>query len=127
MTFMGLGFGFICVYPIGIPVIFWFLLRRNQKRLRKQTTDVKGPAARAIKATKAMTPDSHKGSSAYVFLMRDYKPEYYYFECVVRRRSFELASVVLLAANPVELLTLGLTGLAGKAHPHRCVQGLEHH
>ena len=65
--FMVIGFVCIVIYPIGIPLVFLFLLWRNEN-------------------DKAVHPDGTEPTtpktSAYDFLKKDYKPAYYYFECV---------------------------------------------
>ena len=72
--FMVAGFVCLVIYPIGIPLAFLFFLLRDkgtivQSSLQPEAATESGAAASAA-------------SSAYDFLKKDYKPAYYYFDCV---------------------------------------------
>ena len=76
-------FAVVCIvaYPIGIPLFFLFLLYRNEKESNavhpEENTDTETEME-----TKTKTKTKTKTSSAYDFLKKDYKPEFYYYECV---------------------------------------------
>ena len=56
----------VLVYPIGIPVSFFLLLRRDQKARTEAATQPGGSCA--------------EQTSAFKFLRSDYKADWYYFE-----------------------------------------------
>ena len=56
----------VLIYPIGIPVSFFILLRRDQKARGK-----------TVKQADGNTPEQ---ISAFDFLRADYKSDWYYFE-----------------------------------------------
>jgi hypothetical protein len=72
--FMVAAFVFIVVYPIGIPLAFLVFL------LRDRTAVV--PTSSQPEVAGGATTVASAASSAYDFLKKDYKPAYYYFECV---------------------------------------------
>jgi hypothetical protein len=71
--FMVAAFIFIVVYPIGIPLAFLVFLLRD----RTAVVPTSSQSEVASGSTTAAT-----ASSVYDFLKKDYKPAYYYFECV---------------------------------------------
>ena len=72
--FMVAGSVFIVVYPIGIPLAFLFFLVRDKGAVVRSSLQHESATESGTAATAA--------SSAYDFLKKDYKPAYYYFECV---------------------------------------------
>jgi hypothetical protein len=92
-AFMLIGLICIVVYPIGIPLTFFFLLRRDYhscslctaifsmhpKKANKKSSTV---YANDTNETTTEREEKNPTESKYDFLKKDYKPEYYYFECV---------------------------------------------
>jgi hypothetical protein len=110
--FLGLGAFCIVLYPIGIPLTFLFLLVRNDRKSEKRgwckgwcnrriypgeegeaaasDTDPEAESKKVRQRRKAVIGDeagnasaaTRLDGSAYDFLKKDYKPQFYYFECV---------------------------------------------
>jgi hypothetical protein len=72
LGFMAFGLACIVIYPIGIPLSFLVLLWRSGRAVKVQPYASETQTTAGVKAA----------SSAYDFLKKDYKPEFYYFECV---------------------------------------------
>ena len=90
----------IAVYPVGVPVVFWYLLWRDEQQRKPAGTvrRVEVPAAATDKGDSAAHVSAVTGSNArpnrgeqdgedagssFSFLRVDYKPKYYYYECVI--------------------------------------------
>jgi hypothetical protein len=66
---------FILIYPIGIPMVFFLLIWRDDRQ-RKQTMH------------------SEDNASSFDFLRRDYKDDYYFFEVVVLLEKLLLTGIL---------------------------------
>ena len=58
----------IVVYPVGVPVVFWYLLWRDEQQRTPAGTEQRAEVA---------------ADSSFHFLRADYKSEYYYYECII--------------------------------------------
>lgn len=65
----------IVLYPIGIPVVFLFLLRRDEQAGKQKELQ-------RYQAAGSRQETDERGSSSFDFLKKDYKPEFYFFEAV---------------------------------------------
>lgn len=95
----------IAVYPVGVPVVFWYLLWRDEQRckpveVRAAATD-KGDSAAHVSAVtgsnarpKRAEQDGEAAGSSFSFLRVDYKPKYYYYECVILLEKMLLTGVL---------------------------------
>ena len=101
----------IAVYPVGVPVAFWYLLWRDEQQ-RKPAGTVrrvevgaaatdKGDSAAHVSAVtgsnarpKRGEQDGEAAGSYFSFLRVDYKPKYYYYECVILLEKMLLTGVL---------------------------------
>ena len=66
------------VYPIGIPIGFLIMLRRDKKNT-------------------GTSPSQSSSSSSLDFLRADYKPDYYYYECVTLLEKLLMTGLLIFA------------------------------
>eukprot|EP01043_Picozoa_sp_COSAG02_P004000 COSAG02_NODE_101_length_36804_cov_125.342951_13_plen_301_part_00 len=73
LAFVGLGFLGVCIYPLGVPAMTLLLLIKNGGEIKTG-----GPAF-----------------ERYDFLVADYKPEFYYWDCIEMLRKALLTGVLM--------------------------------
>eukprot|EP01051_Picozoa_sp_SAG22_P027557 SAG22_NODE_9278_length_599_cov_0.826000_1_plen_180_part_10 len=71
------------LYPVCIPVVLWMVLRHEKTRL----TEKHG--------------NTEEFNKRYEFMVSDYKPEYYYWDCVEMIRKVVLAGILSIL-GPVQ-------------------------
>ena len=69
----------ILLVPVGIPAAFLFLMIRAKQALGGIVNET------ATGGAKLSPDDVEEGDDAFAFLTRDYHPEQYYYEIIVRR------------------------------------------
>jgi hypothetical protein len=90
--------------PFGVPVYFWLIMRREEKREAASTTSLRnlsarmaldlgldGGADRCISVVKQI-----KLNEDFSFLLDAYHPNYYYWECVDMLRKLTLIGLLVL-------------------------------
>eukprot|EP01051_Picozoa_sp_SAG22_P006365 SAG22_NODE_413_length_10849_cov_6.078977_7_plen_1231_part_00 len=92
VAFMALGLVCIIIYPIGIPLVFFFLLRRDTAA--NAIHPEVGQDTKKQETGKKEDKENEK-KSAYDFLKKDYKPEYYYFECITLMEKLLLTGLLV--------------------------------
>eukprot|EP01051_Picozoa_sp_SAG22_P012861 SAG22_NODE_1377_length_4550_cov_2.979555_2_plen_997_part_00 len=75
----------VLVFPLGVPGFMLFMLQLNRKWLRDpENVDVPEKKSWYI-----------GGRKKFEFLVKDYKPEYYYWECVEMLRKLLLTGIII--------------------------------
>lgn len=109
------------VYPVGIPLMFFTLLRRDERRRKRtvyavDTADTEGEVQNEENEQPRQNEGRHRSSmkkglettedSTFAFLRQDYKPEYYYFECVFLVEKLILTGLIIFVSRHTVLCRL---------------------
>jgi serine/threonine protein kinase len=91
------------VYPVGVPAFAMWVFKRNWTRLYGLTS-----APAAVVQQQRLTPSMsaaaklpwwHGDRSTFYFMVRDYRPRFFYFEIVDFVRKFALTGLLMAGAN----------------------------
>ena len=95
-TYMAVGFVFMAVYVVGIPLTIFILLWRNKKHLHDETS-----------------PRHHLIKSALGGMYTQYEPSYWWFEIFLLLNKTMMCGGLVMAApgTPLQALIAGVTML----------------
>eukprot|EP01045_Picozoa_sp_COSAG04_P013961 COSAG04_NODE_1019_length_8734_cov_2.287319_2_plen_793_part_00 len=118
------------VYPLGIPALSLWIFRKNANRLKDTSSQLSGvelvekdspdasPFAEAwrMPQEKRKVPWWYGDRSTFFFMVRDYQPQYYYFEIVEFARKLALTGLLMFfeAKSVIQIFT-GITVAFGFA------------
>jgi hypothetical protein len=109
ITFTAIATVFIFVYPVGIPLTFVVLLRKDERKRKRNvypardadTPDDGAPPLSLPQEQEVgdedltQTSSAMATSTAFDFLRKDYKDGYYYFECVFLVEKLILTGLII--------------------------------
>ena len=115
----------VVVYPIGIPLFCFWMFYMNRDRLKDTSSLGAGPQV-GNEGTSPEEPESpfvwmeppktvalpwwHGDRTVFFFMVRDYKPQYYYFEVVDLGRKLGLTGILMLfTPGSVMQIFVGIT------------------
>eukprot|EP01043_Picozoa_sp_COSAG02_P010453 COSAG02_NODE_367_length_23739_cov_16.775127_11_plen_251_part_00 len=108
----------VIVVPVGVPAGFLFLMYRQKQVLGMVNETALGGA----KLAAVSTPDD---DDRYGFLVRDFRPEFWFYEIVTYLRKLLLGGFTVLMGRGTMAQTYFVTSVQAAFliyHMHRCVQ-----
>jgi hypothetical protein len=94
----------IVVIPVGVPCVFLVLMKR-------QKDSIGGVRETALGGAKLVDDDTHDDDDRYGFLIRDFRPEFWFYEIVTYSRKLLLSGFTVLMGRGTMAQTYFVTAI----------------